>query len=153
MGIRRIALASFVLLIPISLIGAGKTVRTEADTRAVEQGPPAPPVPVLFSFRSLEQRIQIWEEEVVIVGEMVATCPPVYSQNAVFVVSSADTPFVTLIEDSCLCPTSGSKFRSLIRIAPQRGNAGKYRVVICGNACGGSQNACYGFDIKVKLAL
>ena len=152
MRIKRVASAGFVLLISISLIGDGKTGRTEGDTGTVEQEPPAPPVPVLFAFRSLEERIQIVEEEVVIVGEMVATCPPVYSQFANFIVSSPNTPFVTLLDDSCLCLATGSRFRSLIRIAPPRGSAGKYKVVICGNACGGNANACYSFDIKVKAA-
>ena len=154
MRTQRVALAILALLISVSTMGDMSTGRSEADLRTATIGQELPPpLPRFIPFRSLEKRLEIREEKVLIVGEMTADCAPVYPQTATFVVSSRDTPFVTLIDDSCLCPTSGSKFRSLVRLAPRDGDKGKYRVVICGNACLGGANECVAFDIKVKAAL
>jgi hypothetical protein len=155
MRIGRFGLVTLVLMTSASTIGDVRVTSSEAELRTatIGQEPLPPPPPRFIPFRSLEKRLEIREEEILIVGEMEVECAPVYSQTATFVVSSLDTPFVTLIDDSCLCPTSGSKFRSLIRLAPRRGDKGKYRVVICGNACLGNGNECFAFDIKVKAAL
>lgn len=150
MRIGRLGFVILVLLTSLSTVGDGKVARARANLRTleIEQGPPPPPPPRFIAFRSLERRIEMREDEELIVGEMAADCAP--GLNSVFVVSSRDTPFVTLSDDSC--PTSG-KYRSLIRVAPQRGDTGKYRVVVCGNACNGIATSCFSFDIKVKQAL
>ena len=152
MKIGRISFIGLVLLSSLSTIGDREMTRADADLRNLVQEPPPPLGPRFVLFRSLEGRLVIQEQETLIVGEGMADCAPDVPQIGFFAVTS-DTPFVTLIDDSCLCPTSGSKFRFLISIAPQRGDAGKYRVAICGSACGVNPFSCFPIDIKVKAAL
>jgi hypothetical protein len=159
LGTRSFMRPGRIVLIIIALFGCSSVVsdhrmassgpepRAESFT---QQQPPPPPPPTFIPFRSIEKRLVISEREVAIVGVLAANCDPVYSQFANFSVVSPDTPFVDLIDDSSQCAT-GSRFRFLVRVAPQRGDAGKYQVVICGNACGGMP-VCIDFEIKVKKA-
>ena len=154
MRIVRITFVSLLLLGSLSAIGDRKEV-TRAKAEAV---PPNPSLcqaimgPVFVNFLPLGGGLLIREGDIIIVGEMKANCLPLPGapQGASF---SADPSFVTFEDDSCLCPTSGSKIRFLVRIAPQRGDAGKYRVAIRGSACGVSIIEPFFFRIKVKPAL
>jgi hypothetical protein len=136
-------LVGVVLLIAMIFKGDAKMPRADSYPRArTIQQDAAPPLPVFVPFVSLDGRLTIREGETLIIGEMVTECLPGFS--GVFV---SDTSFVTLIDDSCLCT---GKVRFLIRVAPQRGDAGKYHVVIRGNACNANANSLDTFDIKVK---
>lgn len=148
MEVRRISFITLVLLGSIVTTSDRRIAGAEGDlpNRAVTQDPPVADTARFIPFRSLERRLEIREEETLIVGEIAADCAPGVASN--FLVISPDKPFVTLIDDSC---STVGKFRWLIRLAPQRGDAGKYRVTICGSAC--LFGHCYTFDIKVNAAL
>lgn len=148
MRIARISFVSLVVLGSLSSIGDREMTRAKADlpNHGVYQ---AIPVPVFIAFVPVGSRLLIREGDTMIVGEMRSNCPAGFDPSPAF---SADPSFVTLIDDSCLCPTSGSKIRFLVQIAPQRGDAGKYSVVIRGSACGVHSNEATSFNIKVKPA-
>jgi hypothetical protein len=76
----KVSLVIIVVLICANLPGDEKLANSEAAPRveSFDQGPPAPPLPVLIPFRSLNKRLIVNEGESLIIGEISANCAPVY---------------------------------------------------------------------------